>query len=174
MEIRHNPFWNILLETLPREKLIEIELKNFRQLLKYAKDNSALYRMKLHDINPLWYSNCPGLTLDWQKQKTSFDMHIYLIDLCYPLKKHTIQMYTQSLILNSIYYPTTDPFRVQSNVYMLWKVFQEKSGKINLNATLFQWKTPVSRNRCEVRFKVADLFNSHSKNAQKFFTPKLT
>ena len=32
-------YWNPFLETLPRENLIEIELKNFRKYLQYAKKN---------------------------------------------------------------------------------------------------------------------------------------
>jgi phenylacetate-CoA ligase len=45
-------YWNPWLETMPREKLAEIELKNFRRYLAYAKEHSALYRHRLRDINP--------------------------------------------------------------------------------------------------------------------------
>ncbi|MFC1883823.1 phenylacetate--CoA ligase family protein [Thermodesulfobacteriota bacterium] len=51
METSQN-FWNPFLETLPREDLIKIELKNFRKYLQYAKDNSELYRKKFKDIDP--------------------------------------------------------------------------------------------------------------------------
>lgn len=50
--IQRQDFWNPFLETLPREKLVEIELKNFRKYLQYAKKHSAFYRKKLEGIAP--------------------------------------------------------------------------------------------------------------------------
>ncbi|MEW6671363.1 MAG: AMP-binding protein [Thermodesulfobacteriota bacterium] len=52
MEKQNSLYWNPVLETLPREKLVEIELKNFRRYLRYAKEHSAFYRKKLKDIEP--------------------------------------------------------------------------------------------------------------------------
>ena len=31
-------YWNPILETLPRERLMEIELKRFREALRWAKE----------------------------------------------------------------------------------------------------------------------------------------
>ncbi len=45
-------YWNPFLETLPRENLIEIELKNFRKYLRYAKENCVFYRDRYKDIDP--------------------------------------------------------------------------------------------------------------------------
>jgi phenylacetate-CoA ligase len=45
-------YWNPFLETLPRERLIEIELKNFRKYLRYAKENSPFYGKRYKDIDP--------------------------------------------------------------------------------------------------------------------------
>ncbi len=45
-------YWNPIIETMPREKLVDIELKRFRELLRYAKDSSPFYRKKLHGIEP--------------------------------------------------------------------------------------------------------------------------
>jgi phenylacetate-CoA ligase len=45
-------YWNPMIETLPREKLQEIELKRFRELLRWAKDQSPFYKKKLHGIEP--------------------------------------------------------------------------------------------------------------------------
>ena len=45
-------YWNPVVETLPREKLATIELKNFRQYLQYAKDHSEFYRKKYRSIDP--------------------------------------------------------------------------------------------------------------------------
>jgi len=41
-----------MIETLPRERLQQIELKRFRELLRWAKDNSPFYGRKLHGIEP--------------------------------------------------------------------------------------------------------------------------
>jgi phenylacetate-CoA ligase len=49
---RTREYWNPLIETLSREKLIQIELKRFRELLQWAKENSPFYRRKLQGINP--------------------------------------------------------------------------------------------------------------------------
>jgi len=45
-------YWNPIIETLPREKLQEVELKRFRELLRWAKDQSPFYKRKLHGIEP--------------------------------------------------------------------------------------------------------------------------
>ncbi len=45
-------YWNPLIETLPREKLMQIELKRFRELLQWAKENSPFYQKKLQGIDP--------------------------------------------------------------------------------------------------------------------------
>jgi len=45
-------YWNPYVETLPREKLEEIELKNFRKILQYAKEHTHLYQQKYQDIDP--------------------------------------------------------------------------------------------------------------------------
>jgi len=45
-------YWNPIIETLPREKLQEIELKRFRELLRWAKDQSPFYKRKLRGIEP--------------------------------------------------------------------------------------------------------------------------
>jgi len=48
-----NPvYWNPLLETLPRSKLVEIEMKNFRNCLRFAKTFSVLYKERLKDVEP--------------------------------------------------------------------------------------------------------------------------
>lgn len=47
-----NRYWNPIIETLPREKLIEIELRRFRETLRWAKEDSPFYKRKLHGIEP--------------------------------------------------------------------------------------------------------------------------
>jgi phenylacetate-CoA ligase len=45
-------YWNPIIETMPKERLAEIELKRFRELLRWAKENSPFYKRKLHGIEP--------------------------------------------------------------------------------------------------------------------------
>jgi phenylacetate-CoA ligase len=45
-------YWNPYMETLPREKMRKIQLKNFREILKHAKANATLYKNRYKDINP--------------------------------------------------------------------------------------------------------------------------
>jgi len=45
-------YWNPVIETLPRERLQEIELRRFRELLRWAKERSPFYEKKLHGIEP--------------------------------------------------------------------------------------------------------------------------
>jgi Coenzyme F390 synthetase len=37
-------YWNPVLETLPREKIQQLQLKKFKSILKWAYDNSPFYR----------------------------------------------------------------------------------------------------------------------------------
>ncbi len=45
-------YWNPFTETLPREILRDLEVKNLRELLRYAKEHSAFYQTRYKDINP--------------------------------------------------------------------------------------------------------------------------
>jgi len=45
-------YWNPLLETLPRERLFELEIKRFREQLAYAKNHSVFFHKKFKDIEP--------------------------------------------------------------------------------------------------------------------------
>jgi phenylacetate-CoA ligase len=45
-------YWNPIIETLPRERLREIELKRFREVLRWAKETSPFYKKKLQGIEP--------------------------------------------------------------------------------------------------------------------------
>jgi len=45
-------FWNPFIETLPRENIRAIQLKNLRKLVRYSQANSILYQDRLKDINP--------------------------------------------------------------------------------------------------------------------------
>jgi phenylacetate-CoA ligase len=45
-------YWNPYLETLSQERLLEIELNNFRKLLQYVKEYAPFYRKRYKDIAP--------------------------------------------------------------------------------------------------------------------------
>ena len=38
-----NQYWNPILETLPREKMEQLQLKKFREIFKWAYDHSKFY-----------------------------------------------------------------------------------------------------------------------------------
>jgi len=48
----NHPFWNPLIETLPREKLLQIEIKNFRNIFAYAKEHAPYAREKYRGLSP--------------------------------------------------------------------------------------------------------------------------
>jgi phenylacetate-CoA ligase len=51
----HSPggnYWNPFVETLPRQKLRRIQIRNFRKIFSYAKEHSALYGEKYRGIDP--------------------------------------------------------------------------------------------------------------------------
>lgn len=52
MPVAKIPYWNPFIETLPQEKLHEIQLKHFREYLQYAKDHAAFYRNRYQSIDP--------------------------------------------------------------------------------------------------------------------------
>jgi len=45
-------FWNPYIETLPREYITAIQLKNLRNLIRYAQNNSILYQRRFKGIEP--------------------------------------------------------------------------------------------------------------------------
>ena len=45
-------YWNPFVETLPRQKLRRIQIRNFRKIFSYAKEHSALYGEKYRGIDP--------------------------------------------------------------------------------------------------------------------------
>ena len=52
MTRRETDYWNPYLETLPRDQLVEIQLKRFRRILSYAKTHSAFYRERYAGLDP--------------------------------------------------------------------------------------------------------------------------
>jgi len=39
-----NSYWNPILETMPREKLRQLQLRKFKRAVEYAYENSPFYR----------------------------------------------------------------------------------------------------------------------------------
>lgn len=52
MTANPSPYWNPILETLDRERLLKIELNNFREHLAFSKANSVMYSKKLAGVEP--------------------------------------------------------------------------------------------------------------------------
>jgi phenylacetate-CoA ligase len=45
-------YWNPFAETLPRKKIEQLQIRNFKKILAYAKDHSAFYQARYRDIDP--------------------------------------------------------------------------------------------------------------------------
>jgi phenylacetate-CoA ligase len=52
MKPTRQEYWNPFIETLPREQLQQIQIKNFRNILSYAKSHCAFYRFLYSQIEP--------------------------------------------------------------------------------------------------------------------------
>ena len=61
-------YWNPIIETLPRERLMEIELKRFRETLRWAKEGSPFYRKKLHGNEPERVEMDPSMAESQKKE----------------------------------------------------------------------------------------------------------
>ena len=51
MAISPGDYWNPYTETLPREQIDRLQVKNFRQLAVYAKAHCAFYRHLYRDVD---------------------------------------------------------------------------------------------------------------------------
>lgn len=52
MNATESVYWNVYAETLPRESIRRLQLKNFKRMLTYARSHSAFYRRLYRDIEP--------------------------------------------------------------------------------------------------------------------------
>ena len=52
MTYSERKYWNPYVETLPRDKITELQLKNLRKLIRYSKENSVFYMEKYSGIEP--------------------------------------------------------------------------------------------------------------------------
>ena len=52
MEVRNADFWNPFTEMLPRDQIKQLQIKNFRRILTYAKANCAFYKKLYQGIEP--------------------------------------------------------------------------------------------------------------------------
>jgi len=52
MDTQISQYWNPLLETMPRERLIKLEIKRFKEQLAYAKTHSIFFKEKFKGIEP--------------------------------------------------------------------------------------------------------------------------
>ena len=56
-------YWNPILETMPRDRVVEIQMRKFRRVLGRTIQNSPMYQEKLkdHDIRPEAFKNMDDL-----------------------------------------------------------------------------------------------------------------
>ena len=47
---KESPFWNVIAETMPREKLNNLHLKRLQKLVHYVYENSSFYRSRFKEI----------------------------------------------------------------------------------------------------------------------------
>lgn len=52
MQAQQGDYWNVYTETLPRDKIQQLQVKKFRSSLHYAKAHSAFYKRLYRDIDP--------------------------------------------------------------------------------------------------------------------------
>ena len=50
LRMKKNRYWNPFLETLPRDKLVNIQIKRFRETMAFAIKNCPMYREKFKKV----------------------------------------------------------------------------------------------------------------------------
>lgn len=82
-------YWNPHLKTLSREKLRGLELKNFREILRYAKKCSLFYRDTFREVEPeevTTWDSLKALPLVDKEDLRQVSVGHYF-PLCLPLKR---------------------------------------------------------------------------------------
>jgi len=112
--VEENKYWNPILETLPREKLIEIELKRFRETLQWAKEGSPFYRRKLHGIEPEDIRTLEDIAKvpitekdELREAQEGKEIHLYGELLAVPPERLSVFHQTSGTTGKSVYIPDT-------------------------------------------------------------------
>ncbi len=108
-------YWNPLLETLPREKLRELQLKKFRNIVQWAYDNSKFHRRLYQDagLEPgdikTWEDvrKVPKVEKSMMREIQRKDPFPYGDMLCVPLERVTEFHQTSGTTGQPVYQPDT-------------------------------------------------------------------
>ena len=108
-------YWNPILETLPREKLKELQLKKFKRIVQWGYENSKLYRQiydeagfKPDDVKT-WDDilKVPTLQKEHYRTAQAKEPWPYGDSLCVPLEKVTEYRQTSGTTGQPVYQPDT-------------------------------------------------------------------
>lgn len=108
-------YWNPVLETLPREKLVELQLKKFRKIVRWAYDNSKFHRRLYQDAGleqgdiQTWddVRKVPKVEKAMMREIQRKDPFPYGDMLCVPLEKVTEFHQTSGTTGQPVYQPDT-------------------------------------------------------------------
>lgn len=108
-------YWNPLLETLPKDKLRELQFKKFKRIVKWAYDNSKLYRsiydeagFKPEDLKSFEdIAKVPTLQKEHYRTAQAKEPWPYGDSLCVPLEKVTEYHQTSGTTGQPVYQPDT-------------------------------------------------------------------
>ena len=108
-------FWNPLLETLPREKIKELQFKKFKRIVKWAYENSKLYRriydeagFKPEDLKSFEdISKVPTIQKEDYREAQAKEPWPYGDTLCVPLERVTEYHQTSGTTGQPVYQPDT-------------------------------------------------------------------
>jgi len=108
-------FWNPLLETLPRERLRELQVKKFRRIMKWAFDHSKFHRRLYEDagIEPGDIKTMKDISMVPKVEKSMMrgiqkkDPYPYGDMLCVPLEEVSAFRQTSGTTGQPVYQPDT-------------------------------------------------------------------
>jgi phenylacetate-CoA ligase len=108
-------YWNPILETLPTEKLMELQLKKFKKIVQWAYDNSKFHRRLYQDVGlepgdvKTWddIRKVPKVEKAMMREIQRKDPYPYGDMLCVPLERVTEFHQTSGTTGQPVYQPDT-------------------------------------------------------------------
>lgn len=136
-------YWNPVLETLPREKLEKLQLKKFKEIMRWAYDKSKFYHELYSDagIEPGDVKTCddirkvPMIEKSMMRNIQGKDPFPYGDILCVPLEEVTAYRQTSGTTGQPVYQADTWQdweFSTESFCYALWAQGYRASDRIFL------------------------------------------
>jgi len=111
---KNRRYWNPIIETLPKERLQQIELKRFRELLRWAKESSPFYKRKLRGIEPEDIQTMEDVAKVPMTEKDELraaqegkEPYLYGDLLAVPLEKLSVFHQTSGTTGRPVYFPDT-------------------------------------------------------------------